>query len=84
MFCKGGKNGEGRRITYDDVTKDFSFMAAKGFDLGYIGRFSAKIQFSGKILGFYMYRAFFSYSIFIRAVIDHMICYNSNWSKINL
>ena len=26
----------------------------------------------------------FSWSIFIRAVIDHMICYNLNWPKIKL
>ena len=26
----------------------------------------------------------FSWSIFIRAVIDHMICYNLNWPKIRL
>ena len=26
-------------------------------------------------------RPVFSWSVFIRAVIDHMICYNLNWSK---
>ena len=29
-------------------------------------------------------RPIFSWSIFIRAVIDHMICYNLNWPKIKL
>jgi hypothetical protein len=28
--------------------------------------------------------AVFSWSIFIRAVIGHMTCYNLNWSKIKL
>ena len=35
MFCEG-LNGRGRQITYFDVLKDFGFMEAKGFDVGFI------------------------------------------------
>ena len=58
MFCKG-KDGVERRITYDDVSKDFGFMAAMGLpkeiDYGYIGSNQNPILegvFSGKIVGF--------------------------------
>ena len=31
-----------------------------------------------------MLRVVFNWSVFIRAVIDHMICYNLNWPKVKL
>ena len=43
VFCKG-KDGERRRITYFDVLKDFYFMAAKGFDYGFIQRYSESVS----------------------------------------
>ena len=58
MFCKG-KDGVERRITYDDVSKDFGFMAAKGLpkeiDYGYFEKQlfrTLRGVFSGKIIGF--------------------------------
>ena len=54
MFCKG-RDGVERHITYDDVSKDFGFMAAmglpKGVDYGYIGNpWIIPEVFSGKII----------------------------------
>ena len=42
---------------------------------------SSKMQ---NLIAFRVNMAIFIWSIFIRAVIDHMTCYNLNWPKINL
>ena len=38
--------------------------------------------YSSRQVKFILIKAVFSWSIFIRAVIDHMTCYNLNWPKI--
>ena len=75
------------------IKEGFKKNAHVRYDNGKIESFDAKsaifdtsyfVYISQYIFRFKMSMPPFSRSIFIRAVIDHMICYNLNWPKIKL